>query len=270
MSTHFLIRPLAALALLALPALAFAAPALPESNTVPTAELTAFYQISPVEAGSNQLAALVALTEVTVANGTLVQTTLNQSADDVVTFTVGQTSLTYNPTTATADVLPNVPGAVYTVTFKRFNGETYTSTVTMPGEIVFTAPTQNQVFQKTDAVTIAWQPPTGAQPVMYMFISDCMGIDFSGLQYNDAGTGATLKAGVAASCKSAVQMEFDPVYATSGNGFGSFTAAAIGALHFSYGATPSPLLHASLVGLRLDRAIARAKMTPDHTLKLQY
>src|SRR5262249_45641738 len=129
------------------------------SDQIPSSQLTAAFQVAaqiPDGGTDPQVTALVELDHVYVVNGQLQMEKLDQSADDVVTFSVGQTSVTYDPGNPAADVLPFVAGATYTVSFIRFNGETYSNTVQMPAFPMFMTPAPNQVFKKTDAVNLAW------------------------------------------------------------------------------------------------------------------
>lgn len=258
------------LLVLALPLTAFGGVA---SDQVPSSQLTATFQVAaqiPQGGGSPVVTPLVELDRVQVVNGQLQTDKLDQSADDVFTFSIGQTTIKYDPANPQAATLPFTVGATYTANFTRFNGEAYTSTVVMPDFPAFTSPTANQVFNKTDVVNLAWSA-VSSQLGEFLLTTDCGAFNSGALAYNSTFTAATIAAGAASGCTGAVQVNFMPVYINSGTGYGSFVAGSIGEMPFSYGAgTTSAPKRLLLSGARLDRLVADAEKTRNHTLQLHF
>lgn len=219
---------------------AFSAAALaanPGSDTIPTSQLVAGFSIEATT-GSDTAALSVGFMQGYVSNGQLVLNNIDQSSDDVVTFSQGSNTVTYNPT-ATTNTIPYAAGATYSISFKRFNGETYTATAVAPGLATYTQPTAGQTFEKTDAVTLNWTAPTSGQPALFALGANCATVE-GDINFNDSYTSATVPAGYASSCSGAVQMEFDSYYITSGTGFGGFEGVSVASIAYSYGATLPP------------------------------
>jgi hypothetical protein len=225
----------------------------PGSDTIPTSQLVAYFSVSATSAG-NTVALAVEFIQAYVTNGQLNAVALDQSSDDVVTFSQGSNTVTYNPSNTAADVLPYTAGATYTMTLKRFNGETYTATAPAPGLATYTQPSAGQSFEKTDAVTLDWTAPASAQPAMFALGSNC-GTVSGDISFNDSYTSATVPASYAASCSGAVQMEFDSYYVTGGAGFGGFSGVSEASILYSYGAT-LPTTTVGHHGLSVNKILA--------------
>jgi hypothetical protein len=258
---------------LALPVLAFGAPV--PSDTVPTSQLTVRFQVSAQSetAGNPTVTALVSMERVMVVNGHVKQDPVSVSADDVVTFSVGQNTITYNPTNGTANALPYVLGATYSVSFKRFNGESYTNAAVMPAITTVTAPQMGDIFKKTDAVNLAWTDVSSLGGV-FILAANCGTLNYGGLTYNAGYTAATLPAGAASTCNGPVQMQFIPLYFNAGTGYGEFVAGASGRLQFSFlsnsSSNSSGQETISLGSLRLDQLIDDANRSGNRTVFLNF
>jgi len=240
-----------------------------QSDTIPTSQLAVSYQVAPAAAGSTQVQALVTMSSVAVVNGQAVVTDLTQSTDDVVTFSNGQTSITYNPANSDANALPYVAGATYSVSFKRFNGETYSNSAVMPATATILTPSQNEVFKNSDTISLTWTTPTGAEYATFLTTANCGEFDTNDINYNSTYTAATIAANAVSSCTKAVDIQFYPTYLNVGTGYGAFAVASMSEVSFSYGA-PSTLVETpvSLKGVRLDHLLRKALRSKNHTVRL--
>jgi len=224
------------LSLLLVSSLALAQPK-PESDTVPTAQLDADFLVM-INTGDVQAQLSVDLFQVTEVNGSSHYEQANLSKDETVTFSIGTTSVVFDTTPGTKNnVIPYVPGGTYLVTFKRFNGEVYTSQVAMPTTTVeISSPKPKTVFQKSDAVEIDWNDVTAQFSVPMLITIGCG--QYVG-EPTFSKTWAKIPPGYASKCADVVNAAFAVAYANIDGQFsglrGGISAGSMAIVSFSYG-----------------------------------
>lgn len=83
------------------------------------------------------------------------------SDDESVIFSVEGKDVVYNPR-ARENVIPYFEGAEYSVTYKRANGEAYSSRVKMISPIKIVSPRRDVKFKKSEKVEVTWHIPNGS------------------------------------------------------------------------------------------------------------
>lgn len=215
-----------------LPFLAFAdAP----SNTVPTNEIMANFEVIQYPAGSFDALVLANLTQVKINNGRLFIDAIEISKDDVLTFSSGGKTITYDPANPESNILPFVGGTQYVVRFARYNGEIYKGMTNTPKLVTFSMPEMGQVFKKTDTVDISWSADKEAAEFFVLYESDCEAFDFGKFALNEDYSKAQVLAGAADNCPDGTKVNFYPLYLNYGEGYGSFSSISFGATEFYYG-----------------------------------
>lgn len=220
------------LALLALPAFAHHGNS-NQSDKVPSSHLIAAYYIFPSDtAGMAQV--YVELDKVKVKNGTLTVEELTPSIDDVITVSNGSSKVVYNPDDDSANVLPMVSQGTYDVTFNRANGDVFKSTISMPNDVVFTAPAANAVFNNSTVIDVTWQPPVDPAflaGVNIDWYADCTPTgDLSWASDNSI----EFPAGLASQCQGIAPVTVEIAFAEQGQGYGQTLGITFGSIDFSY------------------------------------
>jgi hypothetical protein len=239
------------------------------SNTVPTNEIMASFEVIQYPAGSFDALALADLTQVKITDGRLFIESLEISKDDVLTFSNGGKTITYDPANPESNILPFVGGAQYTVRFARYNGEIYKGTTTTPKLVTFSMPEAGQVFQKTDTVDIVWSADKEAADFFVLIDSDCDAFDSGKLAFNDDYTKAQILAGAADNCPAGTKVMFYPIYINYGTGYGSFYSISFGAIEFYYGTKSTSALK-TLSRKELTRYLKIAKSKKMKALRVKH
>lgn len=207
-----------------------------ESNKVPTSALVADFFISnTADEPQPTINSGVQLSEIKVIDGVAYSKPLTQSKDDVVTISIGSTSIVYDPnnTSQKANTLPLVENGTYKFTFKRFNGETFNSTVELPEIPVFLAPAPNSIFNKNEAVTITWNELKN-KPEYYVLAASFANGEFPDAFKELGETSIRFAPGFFAGCYGSVGLEFGIGMVNYGKGYGSTAALIQRSLPFSY------------------------------------
>lgn len=206
----------------------------PQSDTVPSSTLEATFVVMSSDT-PNKVQANVKLAQATVVDGVEHDVPLIQSDDDVVIFSVGSTSIVYDPgnTSPIGNLLPMMPGETYHVTFKRFNGEVFNSTIKYPSPIAFMKPAPNTIFKKSEPVNVAWQPVQAEIAQIWIEWWGCH--DTTGYADWDSETSYVFPAGYTERCPGVIPFNFILVEANPGDGYGLTYAIEIQSIPFSYG-----------------------------------
>ncbi len=217
-----------------------AASAATQSDTVPTSQLQASLAVDVVN-GASQVELLAALFRVTDGGDPKAGEQLAISPDESITFSVDEISVVFDSIHSENNKLPYKEGAIYTVTYKRSNGESFSSTAKMIPAVAIVSPAAHSVFKRTEAVKIEWTVAPYDMKISSL-TSKCANVE-GPLSYT-SNTG-TIPAGYAAKCQAgAVGEHFVQVYAVKGtplNGLrGGFAASTSAELFFSYEAMVPP------------------------------
>ena len=111
----------------------------------------------------------------------------------------------------------------------------------MPDVVKFATPAPDQVFQKADSVTVAWNN-VQADLTMAEYAPSCADVQ-GDPAVNDAFTQAIFPANYAANCKGTSSVQFIMINAIAGQGFGTFSAMSQAQINWSYGATMHKTAH---------------------------
>lgn len=200
------------------------------SNTVPDSSLVANFSVGQLSLPSTQFEAAVDLEAITSVNGVERHYPLALSNNESISFTGGGKTIQYS--TNTSNILPLVVGGTYSVTYKRFNGETFNGKVALPPSEVFTSPAANSVFQPSRAVHVTWSPVRCDAQIM-IAMSNCGSVlDQSNWDPNNLGI--EFPANAAANCSGTPQVTIYAVNANIGSGYGSFAGENVSSVNFSY------------------------------------
>lgn len=225
-----------ALAFLALPAFAHHGDS-SQSDKVSSSHLAAYFAVFPSDtAGMAQV--IVELEKVTVVNGVLTEEDLDQSKDDVVTISNGSSKVVYDPSSDN-NLIPLVSKGAYNFTFKRFNGDKFHGTITLPDDVVISNPAQNSVFNNSTAVDVSWQAPTDPAylaQVSLQWGGDC---DPVGDATWTSDNSFQLPAGFASQCQGVTPVEIAVVFARDGEGYGLSQGITYSVVDFSYSSDAS-------------------------------
>jgi hypothetical protein len=203
------------------------------SDTIPTANLAANFQVSPH--GDGTMDVYVQLVHVWIDNGNVMAEEVAVGGTDQIVFSAGQTSVIYDPSNMPKNILLASTDGTYAVTFTRGGtGEVFNNSVTMPAQTIFYTPDYAAVVPKNQDLTMTWSPTQATGRQAYLNYN-CAGTLTGDLTVNDEFTSATFPAGWAAACTGTVPVEIQMINFNFGSGYGSLVGATIDPWGFSFG-----------------------------------
>ena len=207
------------------------------SNTIATAQMTVVFS-AQAEAGKNDTVLTAKLYKVVRDSSGLKKSRLTISPDESIVFSVGATSIQFNPSNLSLNKLPFVLDAKYTVQFKRFNGEFYTADVVIPPARPVLAPLENAIVSKAAPVDFTWATSKADFALVGVMVG--LGCKSKGQFKWTSDTSGTLPAGFVGGCPGVVNAKFMtfPINSTSLSGIGGYFSGAIAYIRsFSFAAS---------------------------------
>jgi hypothetical protein len=206
------------------------------SNTIATAQMMVVFS-AQAETGKNDAVLTAKLYKNADSSTGAKKSRLTISPDESIVFSVGSTSIHFDPSNVSLNKLPFVPDAKYTVQFRRFNGEFYSADVVIPPARPVLTPAENAVVSKTAPVDFTWAPSKADMGLVGIMVG--LGCRSKGKFHWTSDTSGTLPAGFVGGCAGVVNAKFMtfPINSTPFNGISGYFSGAIASIRdFSFGA----------------------------------